>query len=136
MNGRLIDRKVPWSPVRGASAAGTRATVRSRPRNSSATSNDTQELINKFRAKKNKAAFAQSLITKLDKLDRIEVDDVDLRKLLVRFPPAPRAARSIAELHDVAKAYGARRIFSHAELTIARGSTWPWSAQTAPVRAP
>ncbi|MCB0814642.1 MAG: hypothetical protein KDB87_15955, partial [Flavobacteriales bacterium] len=48
----------------------------------------TQELINKFRAKKNKAAFAQSLITKLEKLDRIEVEDEDMRKMLVKFPPA------------------------------------------------
>jgi ATP-binding cassette subfamily F protein 3 len=41
---------------------------------------DTQKLIDKFRAKKDKAAFAQTLIRKLDKLERIEVDDLDATK--------------------------------------------------------
>ena len=42
----------------------------------------TQELINKFRAKKNKASFAQSLIKKLDKLEDIEVDQLEKDGLL------------------------------------------------------
>ena len=41
---------------------------------------DTQKLIDKFRAKKDKAAFAQTLIRKLDKLEKIEVDDFDSTK--------------------------------------------------------
>jgi ATP-binding cassette subfamily F protein 3 len=53
-----------------------------------------QELINKFRAKKNKAAFAQSLIKKLEKMERIEVDASDSASLRFRFPPAPRSVSS------------------------------------------
>jgi ATP-binding cassette subfamily F protein 3 len=56
---------------------------------------ETTDLINKFRAKASKAAFAQSLITKLDKLDRIEVEDEDLRKMLVKFPPAPHSGKIV-----------------------------------------
>ena len=46
----------------------------------------TEELINKFRAKKNKAAFAQSLIKKLDKMERIEVDQFENAAMRFRFP--------------------------------------------------
>ena len=40
----------------------------------------TEQLINKFRAKKNKAKFAQTLMTKLDRLERIEVEEVENRQ--------------------------------------------------------
>ena len=53
----------------------------------------TEELINKFRAKKNKAAFAQSLIKKLDKMERIEVDQFENAEMRFRFPPPPGPAR-------------------------------------------
>ena len=45
----------------------------------------TQELINKFRAKKNKAAFAQSLIKKLDKIEEIEVDQLETDQIKFQF---------------------------------------------------
>ena len=50
-------------------------------------------LINKFRAKKNKAAFAQTLIKKLEKLEIIDVEQEDLTKLNFRFPPAPHSGK-------------------------------------------
>ncbi|MCB0794677.1 MAG: ABC-F family ATP-binding cassette domain-containing protein [Flavobacteriales bacterium] len=118
--GRLIDRKASWSKF---------VELRKEERAQQATAakeqqryvEHTQELINKFRAKKNKAAFAQSLITKLEKLERIEVDDEDLRKMLVRFPPAPHSGKVILEVRDVSKSYGEKNIFRHAELTIGKG---------------
>lgn len=119
-NGDLIDRKVSWSKY-----VELRAFEREQQQRAAVEQQKyiekTQELINKFRAKKDKAAFAQSLITKLDKLERIEVDDIDLRKMLVRFPPAPHAGKLIAELRGLGKAYGARIIFRDAELTIGKG---------------
>jgi ATP-binding cassette subfamily F protein 3 len=50
---------------------------------------ETKILINKFRAKKNKASFAQSLIKKLDKLEIIQVEQEDVARMQFRFPPAP-----------------------------------------------
>ena len=82
---------------------------------------ETTDLINKFRAKASKAAFAQNLINKLDKLERIEVEDEDLRKMLVKFPPAPNSGKIVCEVPGVSKAYDQKRIFSNAELTIAKG---------------
>ena len=46
---------------------------------------ETKVLINKFRAKKNKAAFAQTLIRKLEKLERIEVEQEDVAKMNFKF---------------------------------------------------
>ncbi len=118
--GELIDRKVPWSQyveLRKVEREQQMAAAKDQQKYIE----KTQELINKYRAKASKAAFAQSLITKLENLDRIEVEDEDLRKLVVRFPPAPHAGKLIAEVKDVSKAYGPKRIFGHAELTIGKG---------------
>ncbi|MFN5621215.1 MAG: ABC-F family ATP-binding cassette domain-containing protein [Flavobacteriales bacterium] len=82
---------------------------------------DTQKLIDKFRAKKDKAAFAQTLIRKLEKLDRIEVDDIDGTKVRISFPPAPHAGKIILEGKSLGKAYGNNRLFSGVDITVARG---------------
>ena len=67
---------------------------------------DTEQLINKFRAKKNKAAFAQSLIKKLDKLERVEVDAAENAQIRFRFPPAPRSGKVIFEAETLKKCFG------------------------------
>jgi ATP-binding cassette subfamily F protein 3 len=82
---------------------------------------DTQKLIDKFRAKKDKAAFAQTLIRKLDKLEKIEVDDIDSTKVRIAFPPAPHAGKIILEGKALGKAYGDNRLFSGVDMIIARG---------------
>jgi ATP-binding cassette subfamily F protein 3 len=80
----------------------------------------TEELINKFRAKKNKAAFAQSLIKKLDKLERVEVDDEDNSTLKFNFPPAPRSGKVVVEAKELEKAYGNKTIFKGVDFFIER----------------
>ena len=81
---------------------------------------DTEQLINKFRAKKNKAAFAQSLIKKLDKLDRIEVDAADNQNIRFRFPPAARSGKVVVEAEQVAKAFDGKAVFNGVDLILAR----------------
>ena len=61
------------------------------------------------------------MITKLEKLDRIEVEDEDLRKMLVKFPPAPNSGKIVCEVKGVSKSYDEKVIFRNAELTIAKG---------------
>jgi ATP-binding cassette, subfamily F, member 3 len=82
---------------------------------------DTQKLIDKFRAKKDKAAFAQTLIRKLEKLDKIEVDDFDGTKVKISFPPAPHAGKVILEGNNLGKAYGHLRLFAGVDMMINRG---------------
>ena len=81
----------------------------------------TEELINKFRAKKNKAAFAQSLIKKLEKTDRIEVDDDTIRGLNITFPLSVQPGKWVLEMEDLRKAYGDNLLFKDINLTIGRG---------------
>jgi ATP-binding cassette subfamily F protein 3 len=82
---------------------------------------DTQKLIDKFRAKKDKAAFAQTLIRKLDKLEKIEVDDFDGTKVRIAFPPSPHAGKIILEGNKLGKAYGNLRLFQGLDVMINRG---------------
>ncbi len=118
--GRIIDRKVSWSQyveLRKIEREQQSAAAKDQQKYIE----ETEKLINKFRAKASKAAFAQSLINKLDKLERIEVEDEDLRKLLVKFPPAPSSGKMVCEVKNVSKAYGAKQIFKGAELTLVKG---------------
>jgi ATP-binding cassette, subfamily F, member 3 len=80
----------------------------------------TQELINKFRAKKNKAAFAQSLIKKLDKLEMVEVDETDNGQINFRFAPAPRSGKVVVKAENVGKSYGDKVIFKNVDMEIER----------------
>ena len=81
----------------------------------------TEEFIEKFRYKPTKSDQVQSRIKQLEKLDRIEVDEEDLSRLNIKFPPAPRTGQIVAEVKEVGKAFGEKRIFSGAEFTIERG---------------
>lgn len=81
---------------------------------------DTQELINKFRAKKNKAAFAQTLIRKLEKLERIEVDGFDNAAMHLKFPPSPRSGKVVVSAEGVEKYYEEKHVFSGVDLIIPR----------------
>ena len=81
---------------------------------------ETQDLINKFRAKKNKAAFAQSLIKKLEKLDRIEVDAAENMQIRFRFPPAPRSGKVIFEAKTLKKCFDELTVFKGLDFIMAR----------------
>ncbi len=81
---------------------------------------DTEQLINKFRAKKNKAAFAQSLIKKLDKLERVEVDAGENAQIRFRFPPAPRTGKVIFEAETLKKCFGDLTVFEGLDFIMAR----------------
>ena len=81
---------------------------------------DTEQLINKFRAKKNKAAFAQSLIKKLDKLERVEVDAAENAQIRFRFPPAPRSGKVIFEAKGVKKCFDELTVFEGLDFIMAR----------------
>lgn len=81
---------------------------------------DTEVLINKFRAKKNKAAFAQSLIKKLDKLERLEVDAMDKADIRFRFPSAPRSGKVSIEASSLTKSYDDKPVFEGLDFILAR----------------
>ena len=82
----------------------------------------TEKLIEKFRAKATKASMAQSLMKKLDKIERIEVDEEDNAVMNVRFPVSVTPGKVVLEIDDVSKNYGEKEVLSHVSLLIERGS--------------
>ncbi len=81
----------------------------------------TKELIDKFRAKKNKASFAQSLIKKLDKTEIIEVDNDKTSGMKISFPLSVQPGKWVLEMHNMGKTYGDRTLFKEINLTVGRG---------------
>jgi len=82
---------------------------------------ETKILINKFRAKKNKASFAQSLIKKLDKLEIIQVEQEDVARMQFRFPPAPHSGKMSLEVKNASKDYGDLNVLDKINLEVVRG---------------
>ncbi len=82
----------------------------------------TEDLINKFRASASKAAFAQSLIKKLDKLERIEVENDDVSKFNIRFVQSVVPGKVIFEAKKLGKAYGEKQVFNNVDFFIERGA--------------
>lgn len=81
-----------------------------------------ERLIEKFRAKSSKASMAQSLIKKLDKMDRIEVDEVDNATMNIRFEISVNPGKIIAELDGVSKSYGEKKVLQEIDLLVERDS--------------
>ena len=81
----------------------------------------TEVLIDKYRAKASKAAFAQSLIKKLDRMERVEVDDDDTMSMNFRFPAPAHSGKIILTVENASKHYGPKHIFSGAEFIVTKG---------------
>ena len=83
---------------------------------------ETEKLIEKFRAKASKASMAQSLIKKLDKVERIEVDEDDNAVMNISFPVSITPGRVVIEAEHVTKSYGDKTILKDISLLVERGS--------------
>ena len=82
---------------------------------------ETEDFIERFRYKPTKAVQVQSRIKQLAKLERLEVDVEDTRRLRLKFPPAPRSGDFPLIVDDVQKAFGNHVVFEHVTFTIRRG---------------
>jgi ATP-binding cassette subfamily F protein 3 len=82
----------------------------------------TERLIEKFRAKASKASMAQSLIKRLDKIDRIEVDEDDNSVMKLKFPISVVPGKVVIESHQVSKSYAENKVLSSIDLLIERDS--------------
>ena len=83
---------------------------------------NTEKLINKFRAKASKASMAQSLIKKLDRMDRIQVDKEDTSVMNVHFPISVNPGKVIFEIKDLSKSYDELEVLNSINLILARNS--------------
>ena len=81
----------------------------------------TERLIEKFKAKASKASMAQSLIKKLDKVERIEVDQDDNAVMSLRFPISVQPGKVVIEVENVSKSYDENHVLENVNLMIERG---------------
>ena len=82
----------------------------------------TEKLIERFKAKASKATMAQSLMKKLDKIDRIELDVEDNRAMKLSFPVFKQPGKMIIEAEGIKKVYGEKMVLQGVDFEIARGT--------------
>ncbi|MGZ5196804.1 MAG: ABC-F family ATP-binding cassette domain-containing protein, partial [Kaistella sp.] len=80
-----------------------------------------EDNINRFRASATKSSFAQSLIKKLDKIDRIEIDSDDVSKFNIRFVQSVIPGKVIFEAKNLGKSYGKKQVFDKVDFFVERG---------------
>ncbi|APD07018.1 putative ABC transporter ATP-binding protein [Flavobacteriaceae bacterium UJ101] len=81
----------------------------------------TEQLIEKFRAKASKASMAQSLIKKLDRVERIEVENDDVNAMNVRFNTNVTSGKIVLEVENAAKSFADNQVFSKVDMLLTRG---------------
>ena len=83
---------------------------------------ETKDFIERFKGTYSKTLQVQSRVKMLEKLEIIEVDEEDTSALRLKFPPSPRSGQYPVIMEGVGKAFGDKRIFSGATLTVERGN--------------
>jgi len=82
---------------------------------------DSEKFIERFRYKATKAVQVQSRIKQLEKLDRIEIEEEDKATLKIKFPPAPRSGRVVADAKNISKKYGDHLVLNAVDLKVENG---------------
>lgn len=82
---------------------------------------ETTDFIERFKGTYSKTNQVQSRVRMLEKLELVEVDEIDTSAIRLRFPPAPRSGNYPVQMEGVGKAFGEKRIFSGVDLMIERG---------------
>ncbi|MEM7186014.1 MAG: ABC-F family ATP-binding cassette domain-containing protein [Bacteroidota bacterium] len=119
--GKIYDYPKPYSKYLTLRAE-LRAQQLATQKNQQKQIEQTEKLIEKFRAKASKATMAQSLIKKLDRMDRIEVDEDDNSVMTLRFPISVTPGKVVITIEDASKSYGNNHVLQHVDLLIERDS--------------
>lgn len=82
---------------------------------------DNQEFIDRFKGTYSKTLQVQSRVKMLEKLEIIQIDEVDTSALRLKFPPSPRSGTYPVMVEDLSKSYGDHVVFKNANLVIERG---------------
>lgn len=120
MLGDIHDYKVPYSKYVELRAERREQQLRAYE-NQQKQIQETEAFIERFRYQATKSNQVQSRIKQLEKIERIEVDEVDNSRLNLKFPPAPRSGSYPVIAENLSKSYGSHLVFSDVEFTINRG---------------
>lgn len=121
VQGRIYDYNKPYSSYLELRSE-IMAQQRAAQKNQAKEIEQTEKLIERFRAKASKASMAQSLIKKLDKIDRIEVDAEDNAAMKLHFPVAIQPGKVVLRGEGIAKNYGEKQVLQGVDIEIERGT--------------
>lgn len=82
---------------------------------------ETQEFIDRFKGTYSKTLQVQSRVKMLEKLELVEVDEVDTSALRLKFPPSPRSGQYPIVVSELSKQYDNHVVFKNASMVIERG---------------
>ena len=82
---------------------------------------ENMEFIERFKGTYSKTLQVQSRVKMLEKLEIVEVDEIDTSALNLKFPPAPRSGNYPVIVEDLSKSYGDHLVFKDASFTVERG---------------
>jgi len=120
MLGKITDYKAPYSKYLEISAE-RRELMQNAYDNQQRTIIDKERTIARFMAKATKTKMAQSMQKQLDKVERIEIENVDMATMRIRFPEPPRSGEVVATAEHVTKSYGNLKVIERADFQILRG---------------
>ena len=84
---------------------------------------DIESFIERFRYKSTKSRQVQSRIKMLEKMDKIEVEDIDNSSIRFKFPPAPHSGKVVVEAVDLIKKYDEKLVLNDINFAINRGES-------------
>lgn len=120
MNGRIYDYKASYSEyveMREEQLELQKAAFE----NQQAQIAQIERFIERFRYKSTKARQVQSRVKLLEKMDKVEVDDIDLSAMHFVFPPAPRSGKVVVEAKQLGKKYGNKEVLRDLDFMIEQG---------------
>ncbi len=118
--GRLFDFRLPYSQYRKERER-LREQQKAEYENQQKKIRETQEFIDRFRYKANKASLVQSRIKQLEKMEQVQVDQEDQQTMHIRFPEPPRSGREVIKAGGITKYYGQQLVLEGVDFLIERG---------------
>jgi len=81
----------------------------------------TEKFIERFRYKATKAKQVQSRVKMLNRLDKVEVDEIDKSSIFFKFPPAPQSGKIVVEAEHLTKKYEQKEVLHNIDFIIDKG---------------
>ena len=119
-NGKVFDYKVPYSryiELRNERLEHQKAAFSNQQKEVK----EIEQFIEKFRYKATKAKQVQSRIKQLNRMDRVEIEDMDKSAIHFKFPDAPHGGKVTIETESVTKYYGNKLVLQDINFHLLRG---------------
>ncbi len=120
VNGRVHDHRVPFSNFMEIRRTRIEEQEKAKKDQDKEIAR-TKQLIEKFKGKPNKASFAKNLQKRLERMEEVEVDEMDTTQLHLRFPPAPHSGKVVLEGEGIGKSYGEQQVLRNLDFVLEKG---------------